>query len=133
MKAIVDCLRNLLTLLKDWHSIETNPVCQNTSPYAELEIHRLEGAGLCLMTSTECEIRSLAMELIFQGSELHRTMRCRQGEALQSSMIQDNGTPKTQSIQDAGWSGIQGINQIGCIHPLIGGFLCNKQILEKHG
>lgn len=114
----MDCLRNLILLLKDWHSIETSPVCQSTSTYAELDIHRLEGAGLCLLTSPECDIKTLAIELLIQGSELHRVMRCRQAESLPSSLIQDNGTPKTQLIQDAGWNDIQGIQQSSWAHHL---------------
>ncbi|GMH33034.1 hypothetical protein BSKO_00868 [Bryopsis sp. KO-2023] len=92
-QSILDGLKNLIQLLKEWYALAINPMYPATPTNVSLNIHRLEGAGLCFMCSTERMVRTFAVKLLVLGRELDKAIKKKQ--AMQAQHESDAGESVT--------------------------------------
>lgn len=107
-QAIIDSLKNILLLLKEWHEIEVNPLSPLTPGNTDFDIYHLEGAGLCFLGSTEWEIRTLAIEILLEGSELHKAVKSRQSSESTLSVVEQESSTPTRGVSPEAFNNVNG-------------------------
>lgn len=107
-QAIIDSLKNILQLLREWNGIEANPSLPLTPDHTDFDICQLEGAGLCFLASTELEIRTLAVEMLLEGSKLHKAVKSRQSSENTLSVVEQESSTPTRETSPEAFNNING-------------------------